>query len=514
MPSQSELDALAFAFGDEQQLEIGSIDEPPPPAGEPVGEYAYWQPDLNPTQQLIFNDPADNVLAYGEKGSGKTVAVGHKAVRHAYENMDALVVIIMATQRAGSLGILGDIDRFVLPAWKEGMGLQFTDSKLDANTKDRYRWIRNRHGGWSMIMLMSVLYAKQMEQRIKGPTPSMVVVDELTECEGVEYWTFPALQLGRRAGVEGPQQYVACCNPKGPSNWVYKLWWDDNSDNPRFSKHHVPFMENAHRVPPDYLARIKDICKKDPTEEDRLIKGLWVDRPTGDGLFKEFFVATLHLKGDSRRGIGLLPRAGFPMILGYDLGQVYSSIRFEQSIYTTSGNTVWVVFDEIDYLGQKILYKNLAKEVVDKLAWWSKKIGYQFPAIHVTDDSAINQWRPGGEGSYDAWEFEREYSKVTGRPIRMKGCPKGAGSVPARVRMMQAKLAGHEFFVSAMCKNTENMLLQLEADPNDPERPKRGKWIHPFDSTTYPIFFMEMRYTKNSLQTGQAAPSIIRCGTS
>ena len=34
--------------------------------------------------------------------------------------------------------------------------------------------------------------------------------------------------------------------------------------------------------------------------------------------------------------------------------------------------------------------------------YWNKKLGYEFNYEHISDNSAINQWHPGGEGSYDA----------------------------------------------------------------------------------------------------------------
>ena len=64
-----------------------------------------WLPSLTITQRKIFDDPAKYILAYGERGSGKTYSLGgHKLVRHCYENFNALALIIVGVRVAGDYG--------------------------------------------------------------------------------------------------------------------------------------------------------------------------------------------------------------------------------------------------------------------------------------------------------------------------------------------------------------------------------------------------------------------------
>lgn len=508
--------SLEFAYGVSDPAELESTDAPPPPRSKPE-PVQFWSPDLNPTQQNIFDDPALNVLGYGEKGSGKSIGFGHKLVRHAYENDNALILVIAPSMRTGNEGIWFDLETLILPQWGEGIGLKYTNSKLDPNTKDRHRWIKNRFGGWSKLLLMSIPYAAQVQNRVKGPAPSMVYIDELTNCDGLEYYTFTAAQLGRRRGISGPQQFCASCNPDGPSHWVYKLFWESNGDNPNYTKHHVPILENKARLPEGYVERLIEVLRTDPVEYARLIKGEWVDRPTGDGLFKEYYIPAIHLKGNPATGTGLMPLTGFPIVIGYDLGQVFSSVTLLQLIPTKT-KTLWIIFDEIDHLGQKILYKKLAWEVIEKMRFWQLRMDYKFNFRHITDESAINQWRPGNGGSFDAWEFEKEYNRELEtlggsdmRPIKLEGCEKGPGSVAARVRLLQGKLFQEEVFVSARCPNAIETLMKLEADKEDPEKPKRSKYLHKFDSMTYPMLKMEMGGSKSLLKKARV-PTIIRVG--
>ena len=513
-------DALSF-FGAEA---LEPSDAPPPPSvpRASLDEPPDWTPDLNPTQQKIFDDPSLYVLGYGEKGSGKTVGFGHKIIRHLYENDNALGMIITPTIRTGNEGMWHDLATLILPAWKEGIGLEFTESKLDPLTKDRHRWIRNAHGGWSKLMLLSIPYSTQVEARVAGPAPSLVYVDELDKTDGEEYYTFPSAQLGRRRGIDGPQQFLASCNPKGPSHWVYKVFWVDHANQETgerdagFAVYHVPISENKHRLPEGYVERLMALFKNDPTETARLIHGEWIDRPTGSGLLKNFWNAAVHLKGVAQKGTGLRPMRGFPIIIGYDVGQVYSSITLMQRVL--AGNKViWLVFDEVDHLNERVMYRNLALEVIARMRFWVKKVECPFTFVHISDESAINQWRPG-EGSYDAWHFEKEFNRVAeefgNRKMKMVGCPKGAGSVAARVLLLQTKLSQEELFVSATCKNTQETMLHLEEDPKEPSKPKRSKFLHKFDSLTYPIFKYEVSGDNRiNFQTDTGVVGLISCGT-
>ena len=269
----------------------------------------------------------------------------------------------------------------------------------------------------------------------------------------------------------------------------------------------MPVTENVKRLPDGYVENLYRILKTDPVEKRRLIDGEWVDRPTGESLFKEYFVPEHHIKGEESKGTGLTPMPGFPITIGYDLGQVYSSISFMQMI-PTQDKTMWIIFDEMDYLGERHLYKRLAQEVCRRMDYWNRKVDHEFRYEHISDSSAINQWHPGGEGSYDSWDFER-YSN--GR-IKMVGCPKGSGSVEARIRILQTKLFNDEVYVSGVCRLTIDMLTHLESDKKNPTKPRRSKYIHKFDAVSYPMLKLELNGMKNTLQIDKHRPSLIHCG--
>jgi hypothetical protein len=215
-----------------------------------------------------------------------------------------------------------------------------------------------------------------------------------------------------------------------------------------------------------------------------------------------------------------MPMPGFPLYLGYDLGQVFSSVKFLQQVPVGEG-VMWIIFDEVDKFFTRILYKNLAMEIIERFKFWNQKVGFAFKAVHVSDESATTQWRPGS-GSYDSMEFERAYNQSlslvpglepeSAKRIKLVGCPKGSGSIAARVLLIQNKLSDNSLFVSATCPHTVDMLNSLEADKDNPENPKR---THPniesFDAASYPMWFANMRPTRN-LTIGQSHAKVITCG--
>ena len=99
---------------------VAAVDRPPQkPSPDADGD---WYPDLNTTQTKIFEDSCKFILAYGEKGSGKTMGLLYKLVRHCYENENALALIVSPSIRTGKEGVLHDLEALVLPRWKEEIG--------------------------------------------------------------------------------------------------------------------------------------------------------------------------------------------------------------------------------------------------------------------------------------------------------------------------------------------------------------------------------------------------------
>lgn len=483
-----------------------------------------WIPSLSLTQRKIFDDPAKYILAYGERGSGKTFCLGgHKIVRHLYENFNALALIIVGVRSQATLGgVWHKLQVEILPEWVDGIGINHTTERQDTQ-KNLYMDVENRFGGWSRVVLISIPYGAFIKDRIKGFEPSIVFVDELTNLDTADYFNAVVQQLGRRQGIHGPQQYLAACNPDGPSHWVYKRFFEEpfnnlhNKWNNDYSKYHIPISENEKNLPPGYYDRIMEAVKTDPIEEARMVRGEWVDRPAGDAIFGPYFNKGLHVVGDSKEGI--LPNTDYPIICGWDPGSVNNAIIFMQCL-VGSDKMVWTVFDEFVTINKKLPYTTLIPLVMRKMAYWNKKMEHKFRFIHISDNSAFNQFR-AKTGSYDVRDIE-EISRDKAdtfklEPIRMKAAPKFSGSVESRVRLTIANLQSDQIMVSAQCTKIIKMFQNLISekpgkhyDPNIAFKPKRSVYIHPFDAMSYPIIHYN---SMPMIATGHANSEIINLGT-
>lgn len=510
-------------------------DFPAPEQPPELAEIGMWFPRLNPTQQEEFDSLAKYILTYGEKGSGKSIGGLSALVRHCYEEEEALALIIAPQIRTGKEGVIYDLE-WILDIWKNGnidptdkdrrlrldvgMGLDYTAPKLDPQTKDRVIFIGNRHGGWSKVILMSIPYAEVVEKRMKSLSPSFVYVDEITELDSKEFFVYVAQQLGRRRGIKGPQQYVASCNPEGPSHWVYQVWWIDCIDaetgqrDPDYAVFHVPIAENYDNLPPGYIEGLKKLYR-DETDRKRLLDGEWVDRPSGDAIFRSYFKPEIHVRGDRLLGKFLTPRPGIPIIVNYDPGPRNYCIAFQQMI-PTKERTIWTVVDEINFVGEFAADEVIAKKLVERMAYWDgwlkDKHKTEAKYVHIGPEDAFTHMR--SHGDYDSERMKKLTKQFSNGKyvVRMRKCPAPANSVPQRVRMMIGMFLSDEFFISAMAPKTAEAFKLLtsekakpgKADTFDGLRPQRSPYLHPFDAASYGPYYFTLHPSMVVLQTSSA----------
>ena len=530
----------------------------PPPPGKGGGPAAGdddddWMPPLTETGVRLFFCEKKYMLAHGERGGGKSIAALHKLVKHAYDNNGAAVCIATLVRSSATLGgAWTKLTSVVIPQWQdgwtdaegnfhEGLGLEGEGKdgeiiyKMD-DSRNRYFWIKTRDGGWSMFFLRSLMHGEHIQSRMKGMEFTAFFFDELTEAETEEYFIHPIQQLGRIPGVQ-PQFYIGACNPpeEGEDHWVFKRFFI-GFDNPADKKpkkrtdyetFHFPMTENYFMAPAEkeeYLANVYEACRNDPTAEDRLLKGIWRKKPSGKGIFKDYFDRQIHVKGNAEKKMFIIPQ-GRIIDIGYDIGTANTAITFLQKVLTGRGEG-WSIFDEIVLVERYVPIPNLAPILLKHMNYWCERTGIPFLFNHIGDSGSFDQMRP--DGSYDArkleecvhkelmdnhalypglhhlieWEMVRDLVngglKKTGKPLavffKMVPCPKPAESVPTRVRIAISRLQSEELIVSAKCERVIAMFENLDYDEKKSlHHPKKSSpYKHALDSTTYPIYHHEM----------------------
>jgi Terminase large subunit, T4likevirus-type, N-terminal len=495
---------------------LGEMMRPPPPA--PPLKDEEWEPPLNPVQREIFDCDAQCVLAHGEKGSGKTSAMIHKVVKHCFENENALALILTPVKSMSEDGgAWHKLVTEILPIWAEGLGLHW--KKGHDKQHNELVWVQNVHGSYSQIKGISAPHPDQLADRFPGREPSCVFVDELTKCSSIEYFSAPHAQLRRRPMVKGVQQYLAACNPEGPSHWVHKLFFQEpfNEEtgewNPNFATFYVPIADNEKNLPPAYLAGLSDTYSHDPIERARMIGGEWIDRASGESLFRDIYNPLVHVRPIMADGkpsrARLLPSPSYTLVIGLDPGNVHNAFVFMQWL-PIDHRMKWVVLDEMVTIRKRIDYNDFIPMVMRRIRWLRTKSGgtaQTMPQVWISDNSAFNQYR-SLNGSYDVTEIERIYETHRERyglePMRVKPAPKFNGSQVATVRQVQRLIGNDELIVSTSCPKVQKMFLQLESedqkkgdvfDPTAAMTPKRSDHQHVFKALGYVTLMAAMNPT-------------------
>jgi len=496
-----------------------------------------WRPFLNPTQKKGRDSKAIFKLYHGERGSGKTICGLHEAVEALFLNNNYLAfVIVKELGQATDGGAWHKLMHEVLPVWKhgnrdpdgavidEGIDLEYSEQRYDPNTKKPYIWIANRFGGYSMITLISLPVDKQVSKKVKGKEPGFILVDEAQTLLTMDYFKSIVQQLGRRRGMQTRSKIIFCANPEGPSHWLYQKFFiqpvntETGEWDKRFLQLHIPVQENKF-LPADYYTDyVIPAVQGDEIEEARMVRGEWVERPTGLAMFRDDFSEQLHVVGDQHTNEGIIPLVDVPVIVSSDFGAAHTSIHMIQ-VVPTAEKIHKIIFDEMNYVGQYMPYRKLVPQLIERMLYWEKLVEAELSWIHVSDDSAFNQYR-AKDGSFDAWDVEqisREYVEKHELDerfiIRLRPAPKGPHSVEARVRMLRDDLQYEETVISATCLKTKEMLQKLEEDPDERMKPKRSPFIHPFDSMTYGLFWAKVGKGRVALTTRKIKPQSYNAGS-
>lgn len=504
--SEAELEAFSFAFSGEDYET---------PEDQPSIAYKPYRPQMNPIQAYAFGEIQKHLfnLLYGERYSAKTTAGLFALVDHCRENFNARALLIIPTGRQGTEGgAWHKLNTWVRHDYEKNGAAVFTDPK-ENKYKDLYIWISNRFGGWSRVVMLSMPFEGFVADRVKGMEPTFVLVDEAQGLTSDTYFKHLVQQLGRDPHVPH-QPVVYTCNPAGPSHWLYNRFfimpvdqetgkWNDN-----YYVQHVPISDNKHNLPKYYWERLIDATKNDEVEYRRMILGEWVDAASGEAIFRNDYNETVHVRGDAIKNVGLIPIAGLPFILGFDLGSAHSAITYQQCI-PTKDKLVWIIFDEVVMIDRYMPYRRLVPIVLERLDYWNQRIGQSAEVRAISGDDTFNQWR-AKEGSFDNLDVQ----ELSAGRLRLVSAPKGPHTIETRVRLTREKLQGGELLVSAICTKIREMFHKLEENPLNRLCPKpKTRFGHPWDAASYPWLYYAARGGKSLRPTeGEVKPLIYSVG--
>jgi hypothetical protein len=555
-PTRGDYDAIQRQLAEELGAE--TADGPFDPGQKGKAERRKkWVPLHGPTQTLIFNDRSDVVGACAEKFTGKSIVFADCVVAHCYEEFDALAVIIGNSHRALAEGICADLTSFTLPRWRDGnraplflreagklipnpragelidqgIGLEYSGWKSDPNNKDLYLKIRNRFGGWSRIRVIAIPYSDMVQARMTNLNASLFYLEEATRCNDDGYYVYPNMQLNRRRGIEGPQQFLFSCNPDDPAGWVYKWMykdcvvakhepgreWPDDPEKPGIRRdpqtafYYLRYHENEVNVSSKNREVLRKTLRAKPILRQRLYDCKWIAMPPGDALFQAEYDEQRHLKGDAEKRRGLTPIEGYPIIIGMDWGVRNVGIVIKQIIDSEDG-IFSITLDEITYYQEFHKTRRLAVAILEKMRYWNEWLRDKTENpqrawcwyLIAGDDATTNQNPETGnihardlqDHMLDVIAEDPERYRGITTP-RILGCPRPKESREKRVDIAAEMLMENRAYVSATCQGVHGMFTNIPQDPEKAGVPQSGnRWIHIFDAWSYPEYYRRFVATR------------------
>lgn len=513
----------------------------------PLGEGEPWFPDLSHRQLEVFNSNDRAQLVSGPRLSSKTWCVLHRIVRHLWETPGARVAMFSRTlKNSKDGGTWSLLHRYIITEWiNANIGLYYTTKtaegnpgpKVDGQTRTPYFRIRNAHGGESELMLFSLDYDNDVEDKLKEMSFSMIYFSELDKFRDRKILSVALLSLRMPHLRFDQQQWIADTNPseEGEASWIYKVWYvEKNQTYEEYAefnnKNGLPVMpaaaflafqsnlnlieikpEENPWLDPKQLEELKATYSYDIGLYSRYVLGKWV-YGQGDSSrhFRGFFRPNIHVLGNCESSnedewsyANPSPQC-VELLTGWDLGEKNHALGvMEKKII--NGRACYTVLDELVSIGKEISIEQFTTEAMEMIRELETSAGCTFKLEQAwSDRSSLEKYSATG----DTFQHLIVNAASEGR-IFLRGVPKATGSVRVRVQLLKQLLAQHRFKVSAHCKMTIQMLNDLKKGiarlayvvPDDPNK-------HIFDAITYALLMEEAEELENMPSTGGRNTSV------
>jgi len=491
----------------------------------PLDSSGDWYPNLFGRQLEVFNAFFRALLVCGPRKSGKTWAVLHKIVRHLWETRGARVAMFSRTlKNSKEGGTWSDLHTIVLPEWiKAKIGLNYTTKsaegrpgpKTDGQTRTPYFRISNAHGGESELMLFSLDYDPDIEDKLKEQRFSMIYFSELSKFRDRRILSvaLPSLRMPHLTMEE--QMWIADTNPseEGDASWIYEVWYIERvleysaylERNKERGKPYMPesgFLnfqrglglieikpeENPY-LDPRELEELKTTYAYDEGLYNRYVNGLWV-YGEGDASihFKGKFNPSKHLVGsteapDKADWTYANPHPNsFELITGWDLGDTHHAAVIIDRTFV--GKSIhFTLLDELEVLGENVSNEDFTFEFMELIAQLEATAGKTFQLDRAwSDRSSIEKYSATG----DTFPYLQVHA-ASNKRIFLRGCPKPAGSVRVRVQLLKSLLHTGRIHISAHCRSTIRMFKELKKGAGALDYVAHDENKHIFDALTYAL---------------------------
>lgn len=312
----------------------------------------WWRPGRS--MQEVHNSPAFVRWMVGARGSAKTATAGMEALRHGWHTSGAKVIILRKTEASQSdttISTLNDLftgmgDLYkdtgdsLFASWNNGKTIRIPSRKaVEAfnavestwtSKADRMQWLETEGNRLcSFIEFRGLPDAKQAENRLRGFECSMLILVEADLLTLTDFqMSVPC--VGRRKGTD-PETcddngfildscIIVETNPPSPRHWIAKIEEEWKAgEHPDYQFWHIKTLENAHNLPPGYVANLEKVYRNNPAMRSRMVDGEYAEAFDGSPCYFAF-------RHDRHAGEDLTWPQGAYLIRSMDFGTANATI--------------------------------------------------------------------------------------------------------------------------------------------------------------------------------------------
>lgn len=458
-------------------------------------ESGEWVPLLSTKGYQVFNSRTRYLLVDGARKTGKSINIGNRLMRHAYEVDGAIVGIVCKTLKNAKQGVWRDLVEFVLPGWVNAGFVTITqEAVMEPDTKMIKFRIRNAWGTESEFQLHSLPHIENVEAVFKGTRFSAVWISEADQFPSQSIMNILGDQLRMVHLPWDQHQMILDCNPPegGEDHWIYKAFYVEPHTDPmlRSMRDVIHFgLDDNPFLPPEERDELIAKYKNDPIAYARFVEGKYV-KDNAEGHFDGFFMHHIHVVGDVSSAdpadhSQLVPdEAATIMLGGWDMGDINHAFGLWVPRLNANSEIAYDKIDEVVSIDEEISLYDFTQVVMERCDFWSNwmlKAYNRRPSFGHWGDSSMFNFSANAART----DADTIFAASEGN-IMVRSVTKGEGSVAARIGLTKRLLREGRLYVSASCHHGIDWLRYLKKGTTKGETVKRGSpYKHAFDADSY-----------------------------